>query len=143
MDPVKNPFAPGAGSQPPELAGRDEIIEDATTALKRTLLNKHAQSQMLLGLRGTGKMVLLNTIENAAEDNGYLTSFIEAPEAKPLAELLYPKMQQVVRKFSLIESARAKTHAAMKALRSFASTFKVQIGDWSVSVDPEPGIADS
>ena len=98
---------------------------------------------MLLGLRGTGKTVLLNTIENEAEDNGYLTSVIEAPEEKPLAELLYPKMQQVLRKLSLVESAKAKTHDAMKALRSFASVFKVQIGDLSISVDPEPGVADS
>lgn len=143
MDPVRNPFAPGAGSQPPELAGRDEIISDAVTALKRTQIGKHARSQMLLGLRGTGKTVLLNTIENAAEENGYLTSVIEAPEEKPLAELLYPKMQQVLRKLSLIENAKEKTHHAMKALRSFAGVFKIQIGDLSVSVDPEPGLADS
>ncbi|MGB0506791.1 MAG: AAA family ATPase [Pikeienuella sp.] len=143
MDPVRNPFAPGAGSQPPELAGRDEIIDDAITALKRTKIGRHARSQMLLGLRGTGKTVLLNKIENEAEDNGYLTSVIEAPEGKPLAELLYPKMQQVLRKLSFIESAKTKTHDAMKALRSFASVFKVQIGDLSVSVDPEPGVADS
>ena len=143
MDPIRNPFAPGAGSQPPELAGRDEIVSDADIALKRLLAGKHAQSQMLLGLRGTGKTVLLNTIENTAEENDYLTSVIEAPEDKPLAELLYPKMQQVLRKLSLIENAKAKTYAAMKALRGFASAFKVQIGDLSISVDPEPGVADS
>lgn len=143
MDPVKNPFAPGAGSQPPELAGRDNIISDATIALRRMRVGKHAQSQMLLGLRGTGKTVLLNTIENAAEDAGYITSAIEAPEDKALADLLYPKMQQALRKLSLIESAKAKTHAAMKALRGFASAFQVKIGDLSVSVDPEPGVADS
>lgn len=143
MDPVRNPFAPGAGSQPPELAGRDEIVNDAQTALKRTKIGRHARSQLLLGLRGTGKTVLLNTIENAAEEEGYLTSVIEAPEEKPLAELLYPRMQQALRRLSLIESAKAKTHDAMKALRSFASVFKVQVGDLSVSVDPEPGVADS
>jgi len=143
VDPVRNPFAPGAGSQPPELAGRDDIVSDATIALQRMRLGKHAQSQVLLGLRGTGKTVLLNTIENAAEDAGYMTSAIEAPEHKGLAELLYPKMQQALRKLSLIESAKSKAHAAMKALRSFASAFKVKIGDLSVSVDPEPGVADS
>ncbi|MDA5557821.1 ATP-binding protein [Shimia sp. MMG029] len=143
MDPVRNPFAPGAGSQPPQLAGRDEIITDAVTALKRTMIGRHARSQMLLGLRGTGKTVLLNAIENAAEDEHYLTSVIEAPEEKKLALMLYPRMQRVLRKLSLIEAARAKTHFAMKALRSFASAFKVQMGDISVSVDPEPGVADS
>jgi len=98
---------------------------------------------MLLGLRGTGKTVLLNTIETAAEADGYMTSVIEAPERESLVELLYPKMQQALRKLSHIESAKAETHAALKALRSFVSVFRVQMGDFSVSVDPEPGVADS
>lgn len=143
MDPVRNPFAPGAGSQPPELAGRDDIIADARTALQRTLLGKHAQSQMLLGLRGTGKTVLINKIESEAEGFGFLTSFIEAPEGRNLSELLYPKMQQALRKLSFVEGAKDKAHSAMRALRSFASAFKVKVGDFSVSVDPEPGVADS
>jgi len=143
MDSVRNPFAPGAGSPPPDLAGRDEIIDDAMTALKRILIGRHAQSQMLLGLRGTGKTVLLNTIEGAADATGYLTSVVEAPEGKPLADLLYPRMQQVLRKVSLSAAAKAKAHAALKALRSFSATFKIQVGDFSVAVDPEPGVADS
>ena len=90
MDPVRNPFAPGAGSQPPELAGRDKIISDAEIAMQRVLLGKHDRSQILLGLRGTGKTVLLNKIERLAESHGHLTAFIEAPEDKSLAELLFP-----------------------------------------------------
>lgn len=143
MDPVRNPFAPGAGSKPPELAGRDAIIEDVQVALKRSITARHTRSQMLLGLRGTGKTVLLNTIENLAEEEGFLTSTIEAPEDKPLAELLYPRLQQVLRKLSFIEAAKTKTYQATRALRSFASAFKIQVGDFSVSVDPEPGVADS
>lgn len=143
MDPVRNPFAPGAGSQPPELAGRHEIIAAADTALQRVLLGKPAQSQMLLGLRGVGKTVLLNKIEQLAENHGYLTSFIEAPEDKKLVELLYPKVHQVLRKLSLSEAAKAATHQAMRALRSFAGAFKISVGDFEVSVDPEPGVADS
>ena len=68
MDEVRNPFAPGAGSQPPELAGREDIIRDAETALHRVLRGRPAQSQMLLGLRGVGKTVLLNTIERLADE---------------------------------------------------------------------------
>ncbi len=98
---------------------------------------------MLLGLRGTGKTVLLNRIENVAGDNDYITSAIEAPERESLVELLYPKMQHTLRKLSHIESAKAKTHAAFKALGSFAAVFKIQMGDFSISVDPEPGVADS
>lgn len=143
MDPVRNPFAPGAGSQPPELAGREEIIAAADTALQRILLGRAAQSQMLLGLRGVGKTVLLNKIEQIAESHNYLTSFIEAPEDRSLVDLLYPKIHQVLRKLSLIESAKAATYNAMRALRGFAAAFKISMGDFEVSVDPEPGVADS
>jgi hypothetical protein len=143
MDPVRNPFAPGAGSQPPELAGRGDIIADADTALQRVLRGRPAQSQMLLGLRGVGKTVLLNQIEQIAEGHGYLTSFIEAPEDRKLVDLLYPKIHQVLRKLSLTETARTATHSAMRALRSFAGTFKITVGDFEVSVDPEKGVADS
>jgi hypothetical protein len=143
MDPVRNPFAPGAGSQPPELAGRDEIISDAGIALQRVLRGRHDKSQILLGLRGTGKTVLLNKFEQLAESHGHLTSFIEAPEGKSLADSLYPKIHQVLRKLSLIESARATAHTAMRALRGFASAFRVSVGDVSLSVDPEAGTADS
>ena len=143
MDPVRNPFAPGAGSQPPELAGREEIIAVADTALQRVQLGRPAQSQMLLGLRGVGKTVLLNKIEQIAEGHGYVTSFIEAPEDRKLVDLLYPKIHQVLRKLSLNEAAKEASHNAMRALRSFASAFKISVGDFEVSVDPEPGVADS
>lgn len=143
MDPVRNPFAPGAGSQPPELAGRDEIINDADIALQRILMGRHDRSQMLLGLRGTGKTVLLNKIETLAEQAGYLTSFVEAPENKRLAEMLYPKIYQVLRRLSLIENARATAHAGLKALRGFVGAFKIDMGDVSISVDADPGVADS
>jgi len=143
MDPVRNPFAPGAGSQPPELAGRAEIISAADTALQRILLGRPTQSQMLLGLRGVGKTVLLNKIEQIAESHRYITSFIEAPEDRDLVDLLYPKIHQALRKLSMNEKAKAASHAALRALRSFASAFKISMGDFEVSVDPEPGVADS
>jgi hypothetical protein len=143
MDPVRNPFAPGAGSRPPELAGRDSILNDAEIAIRRALIGKQNRSQMLLGLRGVGKTVLLNKIEEMAEGAGHLTSFIEAPEGKPLSELLVPKLNQVLRKLSLSEQAKAKVHQALGALRSFASAFKLSYGDATISVDPEVGVADS
>jgi hypothetical protein len=98
---------------------------------------------MLLGLRGVGKTVLLNKIETIAEGHGYLTSFIEAPEDRKLVDLLYPKIHQVLRKLSLKETAKTATYAALRALRSFAGAFKIGVGDFEVSVDPQPGVADS
>lgn len=143
MDPVRNPFAPGAGSRPPELAGREPILEDARIAIHRALIGKASRSQMLLGLRGVGKTVLLNKIQDVAEGEGHLTSFIEAPEGKPLGELLIPRINQALRKLSLIEAAKARSHSALRALKSFASTITLSHGDWSIAVDAEAGIADS
>ncbi len=134
MDPVRNPFAPGAGSQPPELAGREEIVAAADTALQRILLGRPAQSQMLLGLRGVGKTVLLNKVEQIADGHGYLTSFIEAPEDRTLVDLLYPKIHQILRKLSLVDAAKTAVHSAMRALRSFAGVFKISMGDLELSV---------
>ena len=143
MDEIRNPFAPSAGSQPPELAGRDELMRSAEIAIQRILRGKHDRSQILLGLRGTGKTVLLNRIENIALANDHMTSFVEAPDDRNLAELLYPKIHQVLRKLSFVENAKTKTHAAMRILRSFAGAFKITVGDVSISVDPQPGSADS
>ncbi|MDI9329740.1 MAG: ATP-binding protein [Alphaproteobacteria bacterium] len=143
MDPVRNPFAPGAGSRPPELAGRGAILDEAKTAIERALMGRDCRSQMLLGLRGVGKTVLLNQIEELAEKSGHLTSFIEAPEDRELAELLLPKINQTLHKLSFSEQAKAKVHQAIRALRSFAATFKVTYGEMTLSVDPEPGVADS
>lgn len=143
MDPVRNPFAPGAGSRPPELAGRQVIIEDARIAIDRALLGKPSRSQMFLGLRGVGKTVLLNAVETMAKERGHLTSSIEAPENKSLGELLLPRVHQVLRKLSLTDNAKAKAYDALRALRSFASVFKFEYGDASIAVDAEVGVADS
>ncbi|WP_138510641.1 ATP-binding protein [Maricaulis alexandrii] len=143
MDPYTNPFSPGAGSRPPQLAGRLGILEDAKIALGRVAQGKSAQSQILLGLRGTGKTVLLNEIERYAEEKNYLTSFIEAPEDKTLTEMLYPQMRQALRKMSVVESARSLANKALSGLRNFASVFKVKIGEVDIGVEPTPGVADS
>lgn len=143
MDPVRNPFAPGAGSHPPELAGRRVIVDDATTAIRRALIGKASRSQMFLGLRGVGKTVLLNTVEKIARSHGHLTTSIEAPEDKSLGELLLPRVHQVLRKLSSVDSAREKAYHALRALRSFAAVFKFEYGDLAIAVEPETGVADS
>ena len=77
MDPIRNPYTPGAGSRPSELAGRDEEIESFQILLSRLVLGKPEQSQIISGLRGVGKTVLLNTFEDLAERGGYLSAFRE------------------------------------------------------------------
>lgn len=143
MDPYRNPFAPGAGSRPPELAGRDAVLESARVACGRALLGRSARSMMLLGLRGTGKTVLLNEIRRLAEGCGYFASKIEAPEHESLARLLYPEMRKVLRALSGVEAARDLAMRALRGLRGFASIFKIDIGGAEIGIEPEPGLADS
>lgn len=143
MDSTINPFAPGAGTRPPELAGRDQIIADATVALRRIRAGRAAKSQLLLGLRGVGKTVLLNRIAELAEDEGYLTVVIEAPEGQRLTDLLVPPLRTVLFRLSRVERARDLANRGIGTLRRFAGTFKVKYGEWEVGVEGDPGTADS
>lgn len=143
MDPYRNPFAPGAGSRPPELAGRDAILEAARISCGRAVKGRSARSIMLLGLRGTGKTVLLNEIGKIAQEEGLLVSKVESPERESLARLLYPEMRKVMRSLSGVEAAKQIASRGLKGLRSFASIFKIDIAGVEVGVEPEPGLADS
>lgn len=143
MDPYRNPFAPGAGSPPPELAGRDEILETAKISCGRAVQGKSARSMMLLGLRGTGKTVLLNEIGGIAEKQGLLVSRLEAPEHESLARLIYPELRKVLRSLSGVETARQIALRGLKGLRNFASIFNIEVAGVEVSVEAEPGLADS
>jgi len=96
VDPVRNPFSPGAGAPPPELAGRDEILESARIALHRIRAGRPERSQMLLGLRGVGKTVLLNRIGEMAEELRFQVVMLEAPEGQRLAAYLAPALKGVL-----------------------------------------------
>ena len=101
MDAALNPFAPGAGTQPPELTGRTDNLEHARVALERIRNGRLNRSSLLIGLRGVGKTVLLNRMKKMAETRGYYSVFIESPEATPLAELLAPYLRQILLQIDL------------------------------------------
>jgi hypothetical protein len=143
MDATTNPFAPGAGTPPPELAGRDQLVESAHVALARVKLGRSARSQMLLGLRGVGKTVLLNRIAQLADEAGYLTVILEAPEDRELAEMLVPPLRSILFKMSRLEKTKDVAKRALGVLRAFAGAFKVAAGGVEFGVEAERGSADS
>ncbi|MCG5053832.1 MAG: ATP-binding protein [Myxococcales bacterium] len=143
MNPIYNPFAPGAGTQPPELSGRDDVIRNATIALDRLRIGRPARSQMLLGLRGVGKTVLLNRIAHLAEERDYLTVLLEAPEDRRLAEMLVPPLRSMLFKLSRMERTKDVARRALAVLRAFAGALKVSAGEVEFGVNPETGTADS
>lgn len=145
MDPIYNPYSPGAGSPPPELAGRDALIETARIALERTRLRFPTKSLMLCGLRGVGKTVLLDHIREQAEHSGIHTVRIEAPEQRSLPALLAPQLRQALLRLSRVEKARDLAQRGLRALAGFAGALKVKYEDIEVGLDfePEPGLADN
>jgi hypothetical protein len=145
MDPRQNPYAPGAGTPPPELAGRDEIIERASVALYRIRTGRAARSVILYGLRGVGKTVLLQRIRLAAEVEGVVPVVVEAPEGRSLPAALGPALRATLIRMSKGQAAKSALHKAFGALAGFAKAAKLKYGDVEFNLDfgPEPGLADS
>lgn len=136
MDAIRNPFAPGAGSPPPELAGRDELLETARVTLHRVRLGRPEKGLILLGLRGVGKTVLLNHIANQAREMDAVVLQLEAPEGQRLAQYLAPALRDALLRLSRSEKAKDMATRALAALRGFAGAFKVSIGEVEISLAP-------
>jgi hypothetical protein len=145
MDPIKNPFSPGAGSPPPELAGRAPILEQARVLLGRVRLGKPEKSLMLTGLRGVGKTVLLNEVRRMAQEANYRTVLIEAHEDKALGPLIAAPLKAVFFELDRLAQAGDRVKRGLRVLRSFLGGLKVKMGEIEIGldIDPEIGAADS
>lgn len=145
MDVFKNPFSPGAGAPPPELVGRDPILEEAAILLGRIKRKRPEKSLLLTGLRGVGKTVLLNEIERMATKEGYRTISIEAHEHKALGPLLAPHLWKLLFDLDRIAGLGNKVKRGLSVLRSFIGALKVTVNDVTIGLDiePERGTADS
>ena len=145
MDPVLNPFAPGAGTPPPELAGRDDLRETVRVAIERIRRGLPTKSILMVGLRGVGKTVLLDRMRDDAEAAGIHSVRIEAPESRSLPALLAPQLRLALLRLSRNEQAKALAQRALRALAGFAKALKIKYQDIEVGVDfdPEPGLADN
>jgi hypothetical protein len=145
MDPVRNPYAPGAGTPPPELAGRDKLREQVRIAIARIRLGNAAKSIIMVGLRGVGKTVLLDRMRIDALESGARAIRIEIPENRSLPALLAPQLRLALLHLNTIESAKAVAQRALRALAGFAKALKVKYNDIEVGLDfdPEPGLADN
>lgn len=145
MDRIANPFSPGAGSPPPELVGRDVVIEQAKVLLGRIKAKRPEKSILLTGLRGVGKTVLLNEIERIALSGGYQTISVEAHENKRLALLLIPSLRRLLFDLDRIAGAGDKVRRGIAVLKSFIGSVKVTVGEveFGLDIEPEKGAADS
>lgn len=141
MDELTNPFRPGAGTSPPALLGRDQLIDHFGTTVRRAVAGRPGKSLMAVGLRGVGKTVLLNRFVEIAEQEGLAVGFIEAPESGNFSPLLASRLRKIL----LGYDTRKKTSKVLKALRVL-KTFSLQLPDGSsvsLDVDALVGSADS
>jgi AAA ATPase domain len=145
MDPIENPFSPGAGTPPPELVGRDPILYQVEILLSRVKLGRSEKSMLLTGLRGVGKTVLLNEIEKKAKDKDYQTVLIAAHEQKTLGALIAPPLRKLLFELDRMSGMASKVKRALAVLRSFVGGLKLTVHDVSIGIDiePEKGSADS
>jgi hypothetical protein len=145
MNPLTNPFSPGAGNQPPELAGRSDLLHKVEVLLARVKAGRSEQSMLMVGLRGVGKTVLLNRVREMAEAQGFQALLIEAHENKSLPLLLLPPLRQTLFALDRMENISQKVKRGLRVLRSFIGAVKVKMGDaeFGLDIDPETGSADS
>lgn len=143
MDPARNPYAPGAGTPPPILAGRDEILARADLALARVKNGRPEKSFIAVGLRGVGKTVIMNQVQQLAEQKGYHAAYLEAYDSISLAAEITKKMRPILIRLSKLEKIGDLAKRALRGLRSFASAFKVSFGGLDMGVDLEEGLADT
>ncbi len=145
MDPIKNPFSPGAGTPPPELAGREEVLEQTRILLGRVKHKRSEKSILLTGLRGVGKTVLLNEMERIALADDYRTILIEIHENKSLGVLLIPHLRRLLFELDRMAGAGDKARRGLAVLKSFIGAVKIKVDDveFGLDIDPEIGTADS
>lgn len=138
MDPILNPYAPGAGSPPPELAGRDALIKKASIALQRIAAKRFGRSLILTGLRGVGKTVLLNRMRQDADVAHLITVRFEVPEGRSLPSLLAPALKTAILKLSCGKAATDFAVRGLRALATFVNAMKLNYHDVEIGLDIEP-----
>ncbi len=143
MEPGRNPYAPGAGTPPPTLAGRDALLAAAKLALERVHNGRSAKSFIAVGLRGVGKTVIMNQIQQLADEEDFRSIYIEAFDEIRLADALTKSLRPVLLKLSKKANAHDLAIRALAGLRSFASAFNVSYQGVEMTVKPEEGLADT
>ncbi|MFT4225874.1 AAA family ATPase [Micropruina sp.] len=114
MDPIRNPYAPGAGQRPPELAGRDPQLEAFRFVIERIARGRPERSIVLVGLRGVGKTVLLNATRSLAVRAGWGTGKLEARPDQGIRRPLGAALHMAIR-----ELGHPDATAVLSTLKAF------------------------
>src|SRR5215203_5723955 len=138
MDPVRNPYAPGAGQRPPELAGRDGELSAFDVVLERIAHGRPERSLVLTGLRGVGKTVLLNQLRSAAISRGWGTGKIEARPEQSLRRPVSSALHMALRELGPRHRDQESMDEVLGVVKAFAQ--RIQPADTRVRDRWQPGI---
>ncbi len=120
VDPVRNPYAPGAGQRPPELAGRDRELQQFEIVLERVARGRPERSMVLTGLRGVGKTVLLNTFKSMAMQRLWGTGKIEARPDQSIRRPVAAALHMAIRELAPRHRAPERIEEFLGVLKAFA-----------------------
>jgi hypothetical protein len=136
VDPVRNPYAPGAGQRPPELAGRDAELTAFDVVLERVGRGRPERSIMLTGLRGVGKTVLLNALRSAAVRRGWGSAKLEIRPDRSLRQPLAAALHPAIRELGAPESESRHLLGILKAFAQSEPTGKTgKVTPWQPGID--------
>jgi len=142
MDPISNPYRPGAGTKPLILAGRAKVIEKAVILLARVKDGKPQRSLMLYGLRGVGKTVLLNEFEQLARLQKYIVEHIEVSESDDFHSIIARTFRRILLRIDSVENVKSQAFKALRVLKAFTVTLP-DGPELRLNVDALMGEADS
>jgi len=143
MDPVRNPFGPGAGMPPPALVGREELLTSFSVTLARARAGRPVKSLLATGLRGVGKTVLLNRFDRIAQDAGLQVAFMEASDDGSFVTLLANRIRRIILELDRLGALSEAAKRAMRVFKSFTVRFGAEGLAFAIDVDAERGQADS
>lgn len=144
MDPGNNPYSPGAGARPPALVGRDDELDQFDIAVRRLGNGYSDRSQLMTGLQGVGKTVLLNEFCSIAHRHNWAYQQIEAGENFNMPRILAERVRLAVLGISPGQRLAERTRQALGVLKSFRLRWKLpEGGSVELGVDPLPGRADT
>ena len=144
MDPVRNPYSPGAGTPPPALVGRDTERTNFDVAIRRLALGRPARSLMLTGLRGVGKTVLLYEFGQIARSHSWIHQHLEAAEDTQFEAAIATLARKSLLQLSVGARLADRTQQALGVLKSFQLRWNLPDGgSLDFTIDPVPGRADS
>lgn len=135
MDKINNPFTPGAGFMPPELAGRQDVLEEGELVAKRTKLLRAERGLMLIGPRGVGKTAALKHLAESARKDGILTVTAEIREDGLAIEDLALKLKDALLQLDTISKFKSGIREAFSALTHFVKRFSLNIGSIGVEIE--------